>query len=76
MYEMTSDWLWSLDSQKYLIYTKKLLPGSKFGRFVVRPTVFKIQGCRKSDKIANAPNDPQNDLERLTVKSQKYLSYT
>ena len=38
MYWMTSYWLWTLNSQKYLIYT-----------FALRPAIFKTQGCWRSE---------------------------
>ncbi len=64
---MTTNWIWTLDSQKYFIYTKHLSPQAQIlVHFALQTAVFKIQCRRKSEMHRMTPN------WTWTLNSKKY----
>ena len=56
---MTPNWPWTLDSQKYFIYTKDLAPEDQiFVCFTLRLSVSVIHGRQKSEMHRMTPNWP------------------
>ena len=74
MHRMTPNWTWTLNYQKYPIYTLSIYPWyPKFGPFGHTVSRFWDAICTRSPKIGNAPNDPN---WTWTLNSQKYSIYT
>ncbi len=64
MHRMTPSWTWTLNGQKYSIYTKYLPPDAQIlVRFAIRLGISEIQHVQGRWKwIGNAPNDPKLNL--------------
>ncbi len=73
MHRMTPNWTWTLNSQKYSMYTKYLPLRPKFwsvslyDQLFLRHNMYKIGENRKSTEWL------QTDLEHLTVKRTLYI---
>ena len=65
---MTPNWTWTLNSQKYPVYTKDLPQRPQFVQFRSTTTVSEIQGRQKSE----CTEWSQTELEHLAVKSILY----
>ena len=53
MHQMTPNWAWTLNRQKYYIYIKYLpLRAQIWVRFALRQTISEIQGHQKSEQEA------------------------
>ena len=72
MHWMTPKWSWTLNSQKYSIYTKYLPLRPKFC-FTLKLAVSEIQHAPGLWKSETAPNDPKLNL---AVKSTLYVLNT
>ncbi len=73
---MISDWPWTLNSQKYPVYTKYLTtttPAQILFQFALPLALFEIQGWRKSEK---SEMYPMTSEWPWTLNSQKYHVYS
>ncbi len=59
MHQITPEWPQALSCQKYPVYTI-LTPEAQISlRFALRPAVFDIQSCQKSEMHRKTPEWPQ-----------------
>ena len=72
MHRRTLNRTWTLNSQKYPIYTKCLPLRPPFSPFRSSISHFRDTTCTRSAKIVNAPNDPKLTFKHLTVKRTLY----
>ncbi len=70
MHRMNQNWNWTLNSQKFSIYTKIHTPEAQaLVRFTLRLATFRDTTCTWSAKRSGCTEWPQTELEHLTVKS-------
>ncbi len=65
MHRMTPNWTWTLNNQKYSIYTNYFPHFRPFHSTISR---FQDTTCIRSVKIGNAPNDPKLNLNTIQAK--------
>ncbi len=70
MHQMTPNWTWTHNGQKYSIYTKYLPLSPNLVHFALWLAVPEIQGRQKSEVYQMIPN------LTLTLNNQKYSVYT
>ena len=76
MHRMISEWPWKLYSQKYPACTNYSPPRSKFWPLSLHDKLFLRYKVVENWKNGKCTKLPQNELERLTIKSNLYTLVT
>ena len=72
MHQMTPEWSWTLNSQKYPVYMKYLPPRAKYWSILLYGQPFSRYKVAENRKFRKCTEWPQTDFEILTVISTSY----